>query len=649
MFRKLAWQLTASYIVVVLCSMGILGFYMLSELESSLQIQLQTSVRHQSMLLAGAWATYLEEGPVTEAARRHLWQLSQRLAWQNGSRLRVVGSDGQIVVEAGEGGALNRNEQGAIQAAFAGRDQRLSEPDPLDPGLLEVSLAYPVFVRRPPGPGETGDQESVEAVVFVSTPSTYIRRTLHSLLKLFLLGTFVSLVISSLLSLFVSYYITQPLRSISHAADRLARGDLDIQVPTSRMNEVGELGMRFNYMARQLNASTDLVLEEKNKLAAVLANMADGVLMMDLKGNVLVMNPSAVEMLRRDPAPVEGSEREAAERGWRLAVSEMPAAERVLREGLVRAVQASEEVREEISLAAGRVARVIYSPISSEQGELAGYVVILHDITELRRLSELKSEFVSDVSHELKTPLASIKGLAEVLLDGALEEAEGVRFLASIGREVDRMTRLVRDLLSLSKIESGVVKMDVRDFDLGALVGEAVENILPRAQNQRVALEVRIAGGEASHLAGEGGGSVGPRRIFATGDADRVEQVVVNLLDNALRYSPSDSTIRVDVRTVDMMCRVDVTDQGIGIPEDDLERIFARFYRVDKARTREKGGTGLGLSIARQIVERLGGRIWARSDGEGKGSRFSFTLPRPEGRRAFREAGPGHSVSAENP
>jgi two-component system sensor histidine kinase VicK len=605
MFRKLAWQLTTSYILVILCSMGILGVYFLSELEDNSIHDLENSVRQQAMLLAGTWSSTLEEGNANDRERRRLWQLAQQLSLQYGSRLRVLDAKQRLIVEAGSGSEPDLAASPAVQDAYAGHEHWVVAPDPRDPSVNVVSLAYPIIVRRPDARDDT-HRETVQGVVFASRSTTLIHSTLHDLRRLFFFGTAISLVISGLLSLFMSYYITHPLRVIAQAADRLARGDLSIQVPTSRMNEVGDLADRFNYMARQLGASTGLVLEEKNKLAAVLANMADGVLMMDTHGKVLVMNPSAVEMLGHG-------------RGE---------AERLLRDGVVRALQAREVQDEEIPLEDDRVARVIYSPVRAEQGGIVGYVVILHDITELRRLAELKTEFVSNVSHELKTPLASIKGLAEILLDGALQEEDGQRFLVSIGREVDRMARLVKDLLNLSKIESGVVKMESRAFDLGALVEDVATHLQGRAH--RVKFEVRTA----------------PPARYALGDPDRVEQVVVNLLDNALRYSPSDSTIAVDVRVEAGMCRVDVCDHGIGIPSRDLERIFQRFYRVDKARTREKGGTGLGLAIARQIVDRLGGRIWATSEGEGRGSCFSFTLPLASAEEAQPPSEPRRDPSA---
>jgi two-component system, OmpR family, phosphate regulon sensor histidine kinase PhoR len=349
-------------------------------------------------------------------------------------------------------------------------------------------------------------------------------------------------------------------------------------------------------MARQLQASTSRLLEEKNKLAVVLADMADGVVMLDADGEIVLSNNNADRMLVPEPG---GDARRLID---------------MLRSGMRTAAESGRELVDQSPLRGGGVAKVVYSPVRGEDGVLLGCVVLLHDITELTRLSEMKTEFVSNVSHELKTPLAAVKGLSEILLDGALHEAQGEKFLRSIGREVDRMTRLVTDLLNLSKIESGVVRMEVRAFDLGAMAADLVSGYRarPRAVPLQLAITVEAEADDA---------------VLALGDADRVEQVIVNLLDNAVRYSPPEAAIGVTVRRVGGLCQVDVRDEGIGIPAEALPRIFDRFYRVDRARTREQGGTGLGLSIAYQIIERLQGRIWASSEGEGRGSTFSFVLP----------------------
>ncbi|MBM3464199.1 MAG: cell wall metabolism sensor histidine kinase WalK [Armatimonadetes bacterium] len=586
-FKRIAWQLTSSYIVVILFSMGILGFYMLEALNQRFENDLKDNLRRQAHLLASAWSSYLEEGPLTARARKHLDALASGLQWQNGSRLRVFDGKRRLVLDTGAPEEPTLRNLPDIGMALKG-DERLGiMPDENDPDMY---VAFPIRVRRPDPRQPSGIQDSVQGVVYVNRSTAYLRPIMQRLRGMFLVGTFISLLFSGTLSLFLSHGMTYPIRAVTKAADKMAAGDLAVQVPAFGNNEIGELGERFNFMARQLRVSTGMLAAEKRKLDVVLSHMADGVIMMEPSGTVVVSNPVADEMLTFPSLDDESHPLHN------------------LRGGMRRCLQTGQEAQNEIALSGGKVARVVYSPVRSARGEILGCVIILHDITELQRLSELKTEFVSNVSHELKTPLASVKALAEVLRDGAVHEPEGEKFLRSIGREVDRMTRLVMDLLNLSKIEAGVVKMEVCPFDLAALARDAASNFAARGGGQRPPIQVTAEGS-----------------VWALGDPDRVEQVLVNLLDNAVRYSPSDSAIEVRVRAVGGASQVDVQDHGIGIPPAELSRIFERFYRVDKARSRDQGGTGLGLSIARQIMERLHGRIWAESDGSG--STFSFTLP----------------------
>ncbi|MHB2020880.1 MAG: ATP-binding protein, partial [Candidatus Xenobia bacterium] len=378
-----------------------------------------------------------------------------------------------------------------------------------------------------------------------------------------------------------------PLRKITAAAERMAQGDLSQMVQVRSSNEIGFLARRFNYMASELRRRNSELEEERNKLVAVLTNMAGGALLIDPQGQIVIKNRSAMQLLGAQE--VNPDEEKLAP----------------LMGIIDNAVRSKASGSEELPLPYGRVAHVMWTALHSEEQELIGFVMVMNDITELRRIDEMRREFVTNVSHELRTPLASLKGLAEILLDGALKEEEGKRFLRSINREIDRLTRLVKDLLDLSKIESGLVKFEVREVDLHALV----EDILQRMERRFDTFRLR------SELA--------PSRVLA--DSDRVEQVVINLLDNAIRHTPPGEEIRIQITSDGEHQQVTVENVGSGIPSGELSRIFERFYRIDKHRSRDLGGTGLGLSISRHIVERLGGRIWAESNG--RETRFIFTLP----------------------
>jgi two-component system phosphate regulon sensor histidine kinase PhoR len=346
-------------------------------------------------------------------------------------------------------------------------------------------------------------------------------------------------------------------------------------------------------MAKVLRSKNEELVEEKNKLSAIMSNMADGVLLVDEEGRVLIRNSAAMDLLGLE-------EENFPER--------IPCLEGIVQDARKSAAGGRAELD---NVSAGKVLNVAYTPLRTERGELLGLVLILHDITQFRRLDQMKTEFITNLSHELKTPLASIKGLAELLKDGAMHEAEGLRFLDSIEREVERLTRLVKDLLDLSKIEVGLVKMECSSFNPADLMEEVLIKLKGKFQPGRVSVAREFSSS-----------------ALVYGDPDRVEQVLMNLLDNAARYSPDGSTITLGLyeKSDDMVFYV--SDQGPGLQDEDLRRVFDRFYRGAKPRSRDNTETGLGLSIARQIVENLGGRIWVEN--QNPGSRFSFTIPLSE-------------------
>ena len=259
---------------------------------------------------------------------------------------------------------------------------------------------------------------------------------------------------------------------------------------------------------------------------------------------------------------------------------------------------------------AERIIQAHAAPVFGERQEPRGVVLVLHDISEIRRLERVRAEFVANVSHELKTPVTAVKGFAETLLEGALYNSKACEeFVGIIGEEAERLNRLINDLLSLSRIESREMKLQLELLELGPEIRQIADKIKPRFQKKELALSVAASG----------------HQVVALADRDRLEQVLLNLLENSLMYTPSGGRVEVGVKESDGLVVVSVSDTGIGIPPDDIPRIFERFYRVDRARSRKLGGTGLGLAIVKHIVETHGGRVWVESE-VGKGSTFYFTL-----------------------
>ncbi len=366
--------------------------------------------------------------------------------------------------------------------------------------------------------------------------------------------------------------------------------------------EVFPMGRALAEAASVLRKKMKELEESKHRLEVLLAHMNSGVILVDRHGRVGLVNPAAEFFLGIRGADVTGKTHVEAVKNYQLS-------------SLIADVLASGEPRDaEVSLIfpRERILQVHSAPIPGKGREVRGVVVVFHDISEIRRLERLRAEFVANVSHELKTPVTTLKGFAETLLQGALYNYRAAEeFVQIIHEEAERLSRLVCDLLELSRLESREARMHLEELDLGAEVRRIAEKLLPQFQKKGLRLQV-----------------VSPeKRLFAWADRDRFEQVLLNLLDNSLKYTPPGGQVAVCFQEEPEEIVISVRDTGIGIPEEDLPRIFERFYRVDKARSRKLGGTGLGLAIVKHIVEAHGGRVGVESK-PGEGSTFFFTLPR---------------------
>jgi PAS domain S-box-containing protein len=337
------------------------------------------------------------------------------------------------------------------------------------------------------------------------------------------------------------------------------------------------------------------------KFNAILSSMLEGVLVTDQKGEILLMNPSLRKTFLID-LPPEGKRSLEVIRNAKI------------QEVVDRTLQNKQKlISEELSLTVPeeKFLKVNAVPIVRE-GEVNGAILVFHDITELRRLERIRQDFVANVSHELRTPISSIKGYAETLLDGAMNDQQNSRdFLEIINRDSDRLAKLIDDLLDLSRIESGKLKMVFVPTDILGVIKRTMSIIENSAKMKSISIEIQA-----------------PENLYKVlADETRLSQVILNLLDNAIKYTSEGGAIKISVRSNDQFVEVDISDTGIGIPEKDLSRVFERFYRVDKARSRDMGGTGLGLSIVKHIVQAHGGEVWVKSTLE-HGSTFCFVIPR---------------------
>lgn len=390
----------------------------------------------------------------------------------------------------------------------------------------------------------------------------------------------IGLAIAFIAGYFLSRTITSPIGKLMHKANSIAAGDFDQVLTANSADEIGLLTAAFNSMAVNLKKNLIEISSEKSKMETILNYMTDGVIAFNLQGNVIHTNPAASRLLGIEGSV--GTFREYCGRfGFKYRIEDV--------------IYLDSKKSSEMNISVGdKTIKVYFAVFTDENKKPEGVIAVLQDITEQQRLENMRKEFVANVSHELRTPLTSIKSYSETLLDGALEDREtSEHFLGVINNEADRMTRLVKDLLQLSRLDNQQMKWQFEWISLVDLVKSAVERLGMEANTRKQTLECYVLG-EIPEI---------------EADYGRMEQVVFNIIGNAQKYTPENGKVTVYIGKLLNEVYFKVADTGIGIPESDLPRIFERFYRVDKARSREMGGTGLGLAIAKEIVEAHSGSI----------------------------------------
>ena len=527
------------------------------------------------------------------------------VAWGSrptGARVTLIGTDGRVVGEsersAEDFGRLeNHGDRPEVTAALGGRVGRdVRRSATVQAPLLYVAL--PVL-----------DTGRVIGVLRLALPLSAVTASYARLHQVMLAGGAVALLVAFAIGLFVAGRVTRPVVEMQSIARQMSQGNFLVRAPTRSVDEIGTLGRSLNVMAARLREKIEDLEQERAKVTAILDGLVEGVIAVDGHEHILLMNERAraifnLGAVRGERKPflevIRNAELHEVFRGSRSAVA-----------GTV--------VRREVSLTSpgGRVLQVHGVPLLLAGGEI-GVVIVLHDISELRRLEQVRTEFVANVSHELRTPLTAIHGYVETLLGGALDEPENARrFLDIVHRQTERLGRLIDDLTDLSNIELGKVSLRLAPTRLDEVLDSVLAVVLPRAEAGGVTVGVEMPPGLPSVRA----------------DHDRLAQILINLVDNAVKYTPGGGAVTIRASETEQgAVEVSVADTGVGIPSSDLPRITERFYRVDKARSRELGGTGLGLAIVKHLVLAHGGELGIESE-PGRGTTVRFTLPAAKGRR----------------
>jgi two-component system, OmpR family, phosphate regulon sensor histidine kinase PhoR len=518
-------------------------------------------------------------------------------AWmgRSGARVTVIDNSGRVLADSEQDAETMQNHLTwpEIQQALAFREgQSVRHSATLGRDVVYRAVRYDPAGASP-------------VIIRMALPLAQVEESVSELRRRIYVASLVVLLLGGMFSLAYFRGFAARIERLKDFSRRIARGDFRPMHDEGPRDEVAELSESLNETASRMDQTIRSLSGERNRSGAILRSMVEGVAVIDAQEKIVFCNRAFAEIWNLDAAAIESRPVIEAVRNPDLL-------------GLIRgALRAEEGLRTEIvmGIVQQRNFSVTATPIIALEEALAGdrpsgAVLVLHDVTELRRLERIRHDFVANVSHEFKTPLTAIQGFAETLLAGALEDPRNNRrFLEIIRDHATHLATLTNDLLKLARIEAGKLEVQFGPVQLAEVIDRCVETVQFKATRKRILLEIDVP----AHLP------------LVHGDASLLRDVVQNLLDNAVQYTPEGGRVRISAHASSREAVVSVDDTGIGIPLADQERIFERFYRVDAARAREAGGTGLGLSIAKHIVEAHGGRLWVESE-VGHGSKFSFSL-----------------------
>ncbi|PUA37812.1 cell wall metabolism sensor histidine kinase WalK [Paenibacillus elgii] len=600
-FQSIQAKLIVIYLLMILVALQLIGVYFIKTLETSLKNEFIENRNSQAQLLAQYAETYLTENQenknsdTTKKSYADLNDFVNSLFATSKAEIQIIDANGVVLTTTrpmNQSVVNSKNTQTEVTRALQGikDNQRLfTDFD----GVRKIVIAKPI-----------GSGVKVLGAVYIIASMDDVYKTLTQIINFFISGTLIALALTAGLGVILSSTITNPIKAITRQATAVAEGRYEYEEKIRVMgeDEIGQLGNTFNFMMERLREALSLNEEEKEKLASILSNMNDGLIATDDHGRVIVINRRAKQILQVNEDTTLG----------------MPLGELLgMQQEKMQVLEGTEDHSTMLHLYHEAeedplFVKVTYTTIHSKGKGSAGTIAVLQDVTGQEKLEQARREFVANVSHELRTPLTTIKSYLEALEDGALEEPQLAGKFVNVARnETERMIRLVTDLLQLSRLDSKQAIISKETTDVTEMLEEVADRFSFQLEQRMIAIEIDVE----KHV----------DEIML--DRDRIDQVLDNLVSNAIKYTPEGGHIRIHAgRREHAVLEISVQDNGIGIPRKDLSRIFERFYRVDKARSRSMGGTGLGLSIAREIVKAHGGTIQLESE-LGQGTRVTFTLP----------------------
>ncbi|WP_238654752.1 two-component system histidine kinase PnpS [Paenibacillus piscarius] len=584
-------RLTIILMALIGISMTGAGITMAKLFKDSHISVLEENMSREIKLLSGTFTFMDVSAP---DAINYYTEQAQKISELTGSRVTFITKQGRVIGDSEKNPREMDNHstrEEELLAAKEGIGRAIRYSDTLDREMMYVA-------------GSVSSDQGFDGYIRLSMGLDAVSEGLSRAWMIMAGGLVLLFIAATLVSYKVASSMTSPLEQITRVARRITDLDYDARVPLKRKDEVGQLATAINAMADSLQAQLKTIRDNEDLLQSVLDNMTGGILMINEEGEIALLNRAAERLLDVKHSEMTGHSYKEIKHHYELT--------RLIDEG----VSAGEPVHEE---------RTIYNPVERivrvdgvpmlQDGSSRGMLFLLQEVTEIRRLERMRSEFVANVSHELKTPVAAVKGFAETLLGGGVTDEKTARsFLQIIYDENERLNRLIGDILELSKIESKRVQLECSPVHLIEFFDSVLETLSKVAEKKKITLSSEV-----------------PEELFIEGDEDKLRQIFMNLLSNAINYTQDGGNVRVTVSNLQKpdgteSVRFTVSDTGMGIPRKDLPRIFERFYRVDKARSRSSGGTGLGLSIVKHLVELHRGTITVESD-LGIGSSFILELP----------------------
>lgn len=594
-FQSINLKFVLIYMLLILIAMQVIGVYFVRELEKSLVKSFNDSLTQQTNLLSYNLKQEFEKerektDPLEKAIKTSINEFASDRK-KDIQEVRVIDPNRRLLAtsDSTKQGMVGKTITDiSVQRAIVQKKSETKIEKDRNTGHRVQVMVTPI----------EGDNGKILGVIQVIASMEDVYKQMKDINQIFATGTVIALLVTAVLGILLAQTITRPISDMRKQAIEMAKGNYSRKVKVHSHDEIGQLALSFNNLSKKLQQARSSTESERRKLSSVLSHMTDGVIATDRKGDIILLNDPAEKMLNvsRETA-LDQSVLDV------LGIQEEFTLDHLYEEP--DSVLLDFSTRDE-----PYILRASFSVIQKETGKANGLIAVLYDVTEQERIDRERREFVANVSHELRTPLTTMRSYLEALGEGAWQDPNiAPQFLEVTQDETERMIRLVNALLQLSKLDSTEHRLMKEWVDFTEFFNNIIDR-LEMSKEQNVIFKR----------------SFSKKARFIDMDTDKITQVLYNIISNALKYSPEGGTVTYRLRDREDMLEISVSDQGMGIPKENVEKIFERFYRVDKARSRKMGGTGLGLAIAKEMIQAHGGSIWAKSE-EGKGTTIYFTLP----------------------